>query len=467
MAFNVFFAWQMDTATKLNRWFIETAIKTAIKKLRAEGRQQPDDELKLEPAQPVELDEPDETNPEADPSDADIVYQWGAVGHVGASMIAETILERIKACGVFIADLSFTTTVTTADERTKRVPNANVLIEVGAASQTGDGWDRTILIMNTALGPVDDLPFDLRHRQCQVKYTLADWSDPDRPKKAKRLAEDIALVLKPMYESAMQQAAEARRKAEKAIRAEIEAKRAGADQVRHEFEQDVQGQRFHGLRGVHGLLALSVIPLGENHIELTTDKEEQLRQVATAFPNYSGRPRYQTHSILTKYPDDDNRPAARITELTEKGAIFCAANLLYGHDGGVKSAFHEDINFARTWPMPFWEEQVDIVRAVQRYVNGLRTLGVKDALSVGFSVLMMKNCQLVPTNSASHKAMAFGKPCAVESMTTDSVIFEDQSELSFEQVTDILTRPIRQLWRYCQYAQYPRYTEQHHCKMQD
>jgi hypothetical protein len=100
---------------------------------------------------------------------------------------------------VFIADITPTTTVKTDDGRVKKVPNANVLVEVGAAALTGKGWDRIVLVMNTTKAMVDELPFDLRHRQCQVTYALGDWEDGQRAEKAKQLTDAIILQLRPMY----------------------------------------------------------------------------------------------------------------------------------------------------------------------------------------------------------------------------------------------------------------------------
>jgi hypothetical protein len=112
MAFAVFFAWQADRPAKLNRNFIEKAIKAAIKQLRKEESQTADDQLMIDPAPKIDQDEPDE--PDLD-GDKDIEYQWGARGQMGAGLIGETIFQRIRDCGAFIADLSFTTLVATVD----------------------------------------------------------------------------------------------------------------------------------------------------------------------------------------------------------------------------------------------------------------------------------------------------------------------------------------------------------------
>jgi len=50
-------------------------------------------------------------------------------------------------------------------------PNPNVLIELGYAAKAL-GWDRLILVLNTAYGPPDELPFDLKHRRFPLTYSV-------------------------------------------------------------------------------------------------------------------------------------------------------------------------------------------------------------------------------------------------------------------------------------------------------
>ena len=202
MPFTVFYAWQSDTSDKLNRNFIEGAIKKAIKKVKAESGTVPaaiDMKLEIAPALEPDVAKQIEEPVEESPDDFDILFQVGARGEPGAPIIAEAILQRISDSGVFIADITPTTTVKTFDNRTKKVPNANVLIEVGAASRTGRGWDRILLVMNTARASVDELPFDLRHRHCQASYKLDSWDDIDRAQKARGLSDIIASQLSIMY----------------------------------------------------------------------------------------------------------------------------------------------------------------------------------------------------------------------------------------------------------------------------
>lgn len=79
----VFYSWQSDSPSSLNRSFIEQALKEALKRLHSDAA--------LENAlrdKTVELDKDTQ-------------------GIAGSPPIAETILKKIEDCAVFVADLSF------------------------------------------------------------------------------------------------------------------------------------------------------------------------------------------------------------------------------------------------------------------------------------------------------------------------------------------------------------------------
>ncbi len=422
----------MDTSLKLNRWFIETAVKTAIKKLRAEEDQQrEDDELKLEAALPVDPNELTVMNPDADPADADIVYQWGAQGHIGASMIAETILERIEACGVFIADLTFTTNVTTADDRMKKVPNANVLIEVGAASRTGTGWDRIILVMNTHYGPVEELPFDLRHRLCQVKYTLTGWDDPNRVKTAKRLAEDIAAQLRPMYRRTMDSLQQQRKAAEASKRADEGAR---AKRLRSDFEAKLtEGTyREYGKKD-RPILALTIIPSKPSPpIEFPSDflmrHGDELRPMWVNHPE----PSRDMNSILFLDAVESGSLVESMTEMTSEGVIY-SANRWTQHP-------NDDAHFYMN------ECEPEMLHAVFRYLRQSKSLGIEGPWQVGFSLLNAKGCQLIPGQRTPKDY--WPRPYGGESVVPELVdVPAHYQQLDCQQFVKLFKRSLDQFWQ--------------------
>jgi hypothetical protein len=127
----------------------------------------------------------------------------------GTPAIADTIQRKIRRCGVFIADLTSVADYTTANERQKQTPNANVMAELGLAIRAV-GWERIILVMNTAFGGPDDLPFDLKHHSFPIQYSLKP--DGDRKAVFAEFAERIFQKLNPIFESGIIERAAAKKK---------------------------------------------------------------------------------------------------------------------------------------------------------------------------------------------------------------------------------------------------------------
>jgi hypothetical protein len=176
----VFYSWQSDTPSNLNRSFIEKALHEALKRLQSDAT--------LESAlreTSVELDK-------------------DTKGVAGSPPIADTILRKIEECAVFVADLTFVGEsmkgLTNSSEKPRLFPNPNVLIEHGYALKC-HGHAALVGIMNTAFGKpsAESLPFDLRHRRWPITYHLADPSDPGKTdqyeKLVKTLVDAISLIL--------------------------------------------------------------------------------------------------------------------------------------------------------------------------------------------------------------------------------------------------------------------------------
>ena len=126
----VFFSWQSDLDAKTNRNVIGDCIKDICKK-------------------------------------NNLSYDEATKNRCGSPDIARSIEEKIKPANIFIADV----TTINADNQTKTTPNPNVLFELGIA-QAVLGWERIILIVNTAYAPVETLPFDIdKHRA--MSYSLS------------------------------------------------------------------------------------------------------------------------------------------------------------------------------------------------------------------------------------------------------------------------------------------------------
>lgn len=153
MAERIFYSWQSDLPNATNRGMIQGALEQVAKALRA------DESVQVEPV--------------IDRDTADVP---------GSPDIAATIFEKIRVASVFVADVSI---INGRPRKGKRLtPNPNVLVELGFAVGVL-GWDRVVLVANTAFGRVEHLPFDLRHRRV-ISYRSAA-SDGGRAEARKAL----------------------------------------------------------------------------------------------------------------------------------------------------------------------------------------------------------------------------------------------------------------------------------------
>lgn len=142
----VFYSWQSDLNKKTNHFFINSALKDALKKVGKKAK----NEFELD----IRLDSDTKNLP-------------------GAPEISKEILDKIEICDIFIADVSIAIPKT---KSSRPSPNPNVLIELGYAI-CKIGWDKIILVFNDSSGEFpSDLPFDIRgHRT--ARYSFKGESD--------------------------------------------------------------------------------------------------------------------------------------------------------------------------------------------------------------------------------------------------------------------------------------------------
>lgn len=165
MALSVFYSWQSDSAPKTNRYFIRDCLEKAARSIGSDD--QVFDSIRID-------------------------YDTKDVP--GTPDIFNSILEKIDASDVFVADLS----ISARTSESRLSPNPNVLIELGYAIRA-IGGRRIICIMNESLGSPENLPFDLAHKKWPIRYTLAssDLSDQAHCKLvAKQLTGELKLALR-------------------------------------------------------------------------------------------------------------------------------------------------------------------------------------------------------------------------------------------------------------------------------
>lgn len=127
----IFYSWQSDLPNATNRGLIEAALELAVGTIRS------DDSIQIDP-----------------------VVDRDTFGVPGAPDIAATIFDKIEQAAVFVCDVS----IINHDSNQRLTPNPNVLIELGYALKALS-HHKILMVMNTAFGRPDDLPFDLRMRR--------------------------------------------------------------------------------------------------------------------------------------------------------------------------------------------------------------------------------------------------------------------------------------------------------------
>ena len=185
--FTVFYAWQSDTDETANRYLIRDAAKDALTHL----------------ARDADL----EDSPRLD-SDTQQV--------AGTPELAATIFGKIKKCGLFLCDLTYTSIATSSKDGSEQpCPNPNVLVEFGFAL-AHVGWDRIICVLNEAHGPAERMIFDIRHRRWPFTYVL-----PNKPDASSRAA--VRDVLAKNLEAGFRLAFQAEHESVLAIKARLDA----------------------------------------------------------------------------------------------------------------------------------------------------------------------------------------------------------------------------------------------------
>lgn len=169
----IFWAWQSDHPGRISRFVIRDALEEAIR------------DLKDTP----EVDEPPE---EARRSDIHLDHDTKDV--LGTPSVAETILEKIEASTVFVADVTpvgYGPSIQTpqGERPGKPLMNPNVAIELGFALNvvTDKG---VIAVLNLAFGDENCLPFDIKHKRWPVTYRLVEEATKEEIIAQKKLLKD-------------------------------------------------------------------------------------------------------------------------------------------------------------------------------------------------------------------------------------------------------------------------------------
>jgi hypothetical protein len=160
----IFYSWQSDTKAAANRTLIQDELEKAARAIAA------DESIDVEP-----------------------VIERDTANVPGSPDIGATILKKIREAAVVVADV----TIINQGLGGRPTPNPNVLIEVGYALAT-HSESRLILVQNTAFGPPESLPFDLRQKRVLSYESSVENTDRASPRRRLEAALEnaIASVLK-------------------------------------------------------------------------------------------------------------------------------------------------------------------------------------------------------------------------------------------------------------------------------
>lgn len=120
----VFFSWQSDIPD--NHSTIKSGLEKACKKLSQE-------------------------------LDCEVIYDESLRGELGSPQIEGVVVKKIHDCDVFVADLT-----PVAELNEKRLPNSNVMYELGRAEES-HGHEQIVKLANKDNFDANKLPFDINH----------------------------------------------------------------------------------------------------------------------------------------------------------------------------------------------------------------------------------------------------------------------------------------------------------------
>jgi hypothetical protein len=158
MEYRLFFSYQSDTPKNVGQSFIQSVLDKVKAKLKAD--------------------------------DIYLTIDYGFQGVFGNTVLIDEMLKKSKLSDIVLADITFTSSKAWNEakkykwlmnreirvlEKTKdkKSPNPNVLLETGYAWAL-KGYERTVLILNTAYGEPEELPTDLLGFRHPITYTLDD-----------------------------------------------------------------------------------------------------------------------------------------------------------------------------------------------------------------------------------------------------------------------------------------------------
>jgi hypothetical protein len=248
----IFYSWQSDLSNSSNRNFILRALENAVKALRTE------ETIEVEP-----------------------VLDRDTAGVSGSPDITGTIFSKIEQAEVFVCDVSIINS--SAGERP--TPNPNVLVELGYAAKAL-GWERIVMVMNTANGTPESLPFDLRSRRVLgYEFSEALCNSNDKVNRRRMLESSLRTALRSILTEVSQAGSEtalALQFATHDSRQELGSSITVYSTVYekpHQLLPDLRNWQSSGVAGIR-----FADPINRLNVDYWREKEEYIRLLSLAKP---------------------------------------------------------------------------------------------------------------------------------------------------------------------------------------
>ena len=277
----IFYAWQSDRPKKVTRDLIHGAAEAACKRITE--------------------NESNSWNLTLDSDTQDVA---------GMCDIPNTILDKIKRCDMFLADLTFVGKTHNSEDE-QLMPNSNVLFELGFAANCL-GFDSLIGVVNKAYGGIEGQVFDIKRRS-SLSYSLPEGADSQTiAKERERLSRRLEGVFRATIETVIApRMAEAGQDREQEFR-----------NLQSSFADIVKQGKFHGFNK----LPATLLTIRTNVVR-ELEYDDLYRQVRKAGKNVS-------HSEDVMYWNDD------WNDWRQTAALECNGILRHAY-GGVYESFKQ------------------------------------------------------------------------------------------------------------------------------
>jgi hypothetical protein len=402
-------------------------------------------------------------------------------------------LEKIRASDLIVADVSFIGKAGVGGKDDKLITNPNVMIELGyALSELGS--ERIIIVLNTATGAPDDLPFDLKNRRWPFVYEVKSDTDetaraeakmsltqqlqdaieaiaklPPRQKRgttAERL-DALEIMVSTLSGSIAQYTTMAnllgglQKVASGSVGETIDANTKCQNRL-NDLIQKISTGKFHNVRFEQGMFVMSILPTAAPvPLPIFEGKNEEMLNSGLQPLGASSWSHRTSGGLLVTTADHirDNgkETAGSATEITTDGCIGAASHEVLNISPQFWS-FAGQKAPTDTVNIPSAAFEKEIIEGVFSYLKSLKTLDTKGPWYVGFGAINVKKSILYVNQRFMFGGRAFEgdeiRPPIVE--IPENIELKDRQ---FQPVARALRPAFDYIWREHNYPRSLNYAE--------